>query len=183
VQQAIDAADEIGYPLVLKALGIAHKTESNAVRLNLRSNEAVAAAALSLLELSDALYLESMVESALAELIVGITRDPQFGLVLTIGSGGILVEIMQDSRTLLVPASRNDIETLLGELKSAPLFAGYRGRPKADLEAAVEAILAIQNYAMAEADKLLELDVNPLLICAEGSGVFAADALIVLQEK
>ncbi|RLA14997.1 MAG: CoA-binding protein [Gammaproteobacteria bacterium] len=181
VQQAIDHADEIGYPLVLKALGIAHKTESSAVHLNLRSNEAVATAALSLLELSDALYLESMVESAVAELIVGITRDSQFGLVLTIGSGGILVEIMQDSRTLLVPASPNDIETLLGELKSAPLFAGYRGKPKADLKAAVEAILAIQNYAMAEADELLELDVNPLLICAEGEGVFAADALIVLR--
>jgi acyl-CoA synthetase (NDP forming) len=183
VQQAIDAADVIGYPLVLKALGIAHKTESNAVHLNLRSSKAVAAAAVSLLELSDTLYLESMVESAVAELIVGITRDPQFGLVLTIGSGGILVEIMQDSRTLLVPASRNDIETLLAELKSAPLFAGYRGKPKADLKATVEAILAIQNYAMAEADELQELDVNPLLICAEGEGVFAADALIVLQEK
>jgi len=183
VQQAIDHADEIGYPLVLKALGIAHKTESNAVHLNLRSNQAVAAAALSLLELSDQLYLESMVESAVAELIVGVTRDPQFGLVLTIGSGGILVEIMKDSRTLLVPASRNDIETILGELKSAPLFAGYRGKPKADLKAAVDAIVAIQDYAMAEANELLELDVNPLLICAEGKGVFAADALIVLQEK
>jgi crotonobetainyl-CoA hydratase len=90
---------------------------------------------------------------------------------------------MKDSRTLLVPASRNDIETLLGELKSAPLFAGYRGKPKADMKAAVETILAIQNYAIAEADELLELDVNPLLICAEGEGVFAADALIVLQEK
>jgi acyl-CoA synthetase (NDP forming) len=183
VQQAIDHADEIGYPLVLKALGIAHKTESNAVRLNLRSNEEIATAALSLLELSDTLYLESMVESAVVELIVGITRDPQFGLVLTIGSGGILVEIMKDSKTLLVPASRSEVEKALGELNSAPLFGGYRGKPKADLKAAVGAILAIQSYAISAADELLELDVNPLLICAEGKGAFAADALIVLEEK
>jgi acyl-CoA synthetase (NDP forming) len=183
VQQALDCAETLGYPLVLKALGIAHKTETNAVRLNLQSVDEVAAAAESLLELSAQLYLESMVDSIVAELIVGITRDPQFGLVLTIGSGGILVEIMQDSQTLLVPASRSEIENLLSGLKSAPLFAGYRGKPKADIEATIDAILAIQNFALAEAAELVELDVNPLLVCAQGKGVFAADALIVLQEK
>jgi acyl-CoA synthetase (NDP forming) len=183
VQQALDSASTLGYPLVLKALGIAHKTETNAVRLNLHSAYEVAEAATSLLELSDQLYLESMVDSVVAELIVGVTRDPQFGLVLSIGSGGILVEIMKDIRTLLVPAGRSDIENVLTELKSAPLLTGYRGKPKADIEALVEVILAIQNYAIAEADELAELDVNPLLVRAQGEGVFAADALIVLQEK
>jgi acyl-CoA synthetase (NDP forming) len=124
-----------------------------------------------------------MLESVVAELIVGVTRDVQFGLLLTIGSGGILVEIMQDSRTLLVPASRSNIENALAELKSAALFDGYRGNKKTDIRAAVDAILAIQQFAVAESEKLLELDVNPLLLCAEGEGVFAADALIVLQEE
>jgi acyl-CoA synthetase (NDP forming) len=124
-----------------------------------------------------------MVDSVVAELIVGVTRDPQFGQVLSIGSGGILVEIMQDIQTLLVPASRSDIENALVELKSAPLLSGYRGKPKADIEATIEVILAIQDYAIAEADTLVELDVNPLLVCAQGEGVFAVDALIVLQEK
>jgi acyl-CoA synthetase (NDP forming) len=183
VQQALDSASTLGFPLVLKTLGIAHKTETDALRLNLHSAEQVAEAATSLLELSDQLYLETMVDSVVAELIVGITRDPQFGLVLTIGSGGILVEIMQDTQTLLVPTSRSDIENALTGLKSAPLFSGYRGKPKADIDATVEVILAIQNYAIAEADQLAELDVNPLLVCAQGEGVFAADALIVLQEK
>ena len=183
VQHALEAADKMGYPLVLKALGIAHKTETNAVRLNLQSADALTNAATELLELSNQLYLESQVENVIAELIVGITHDVQFGLVMTIGSGGILVEIMKDSHTLVIPATRSQIENLLAELKSAPLFAGYRGKPKADINAAVDAIMTIQQYAISESGRLLELDVNPLLLCTEGKGVFAADALIVLQEE
>ena len=183
VEQAVETAFKAGYPLVLKAVGIAHKTETNAVRLNLKSPEAVSGAASALLELSGQLYLESMVEDIIAELIVGITHDVKFGLVMTIGSGGILVEIMQDSHTLVMPVTRSQIETLLTELKSAPLLAGYRGKPKADIKAAVDAIMAIQQYAIDTSDHLLELDINPLLLCAEGKGVFAADALIVLQEN
>ena len=179
VQHALESAEKIGYPLVLKSLGIAHKTEANAVRLNLNSPESVADAATSLFELSKQLYLEVLVEDVIAELIVGITHDAQFGLVMTIGSGGILVEIMKDSHTLVMPAARNQIEDVFTELKSAPLFAGYRGKPKADVKAAVDAIMAIQQYAIETSDRLLELDVNPLLMCAEGKGVFAADALIV----
>jgi len=68
-------------------------------------------------------------------------------------------------------------------LKSAPLLDGYRGRPKADLEATIDAIMAIQSYAIAQSESLIELDVNPLLICAAGEGVYAADALILLEEK
>jgi succinyl-CoA synthetase beta subunit len=167
---------------VMKALGIAHKTEHNAVRLNLQSGEEVALAAQQLFELSDELYLEAM-KPAQAELIVGVTRDPKFGLALTIGSGGILVELLKDSHTLLIPASTQEIEGAVKSLKSAPLLEGYRGRPKADIDATVQAIDAIQQFAIANSGSLLELDVNPLLIGAQGEGVFAADALIVLQEQ
>jgi len=110
-------------------------------------------------------------------------RDPTFGLALTIGSGGILVELLQDSRSLLIPASAEEIESAIRGLKSAPLLEGYRGRPQADIDATVQAIVAIQQFAIANSGSLLELDVNPLLIGAQGEGVFAADALIVLQEK
>jgi len=175
-------ADNLGYPVVLKALGIAHKTEHNAVRLNLQSSAAVAIAAQQLFELADELYLEAM-KTSQAELIVGVMRDPKFGLALTIGSGGILVELLQDSRTLLIPASAQQIESALKSLKSAPLLEGYRGRPRADFDATVQAIVAIQQFAIANSGSLLELDVNPLLIGAQGEGVFAADALIVLQEQ
>ena len=182
VETARQLAPELGFPVVLKALGIAHKTEQNAVRLNLQDAQTVADAAGELFELSDLLYLEAM-KPAVAELIVGVMRDPQFGLALTIGSGGILVELLKDSATLLIPATADDIELALGSLKSAPLLQGYRGRPQADIAATVQAILAIQDFVIAHSTSLLELDVNPLLIGALGEGVFAADALIVLQEK
>ena len=102
---------------------------------------------------------------------------------MTIGSGGILVELLKDTRTLLIPASAQAIESAVKNLKSAPLLEGYRGRPKADIDATVQAIDAIQQFAIANSGSLLELDVNPLLIGAQGEGVFAADALIVLQEQ
>lgn len=182
VEAAQQLAAKLGYPLVLKALGITHKTEHNAVCLNLNSAQQVALAATELLKLSDRLYLETM-QASQVELIVGVTRDPQFGLVLTIGSGGILVELLKDSKTLLMPATRAEIEAALAGLKSAPLLAGYRGRPRADTRAAVSAILAIQAYAISQASSMIELDINPLLVGAEGAGVFAADALIVLEEQ
>ncbi len=183
VEQSEEIATAIGFPVVLKALGIAHKTEQNAVHLNLTSKAEFEQASADLFKISNRLYCESMVQSSVAELIVGITRDPQFGLVLTIGSGGILVEILRDAQTLIMPVTRNDIASALNNLKSAPLFSGYRGKPTADINAAIEAILAIQHYAFAEADRLVELDVNPLLLCADGKGAYAADALIVLEEK
>ena len=182
VDAAVQAAESIGYPVVLKALGIAHKTERDAVRLGLANRADTKAAARELFALSQRVYIESM-RTAVAELLVGITRDVQFGLVLTLGSGGILVEILQDSKTLLLPCSREEISAALGELKSAPLLHGYRGRARGDIEAAIDAIMAIQSYAVSNADSLIELDVNPLLVGAEGSGVYAADALIVLQEQ
>ncbi len=181
--QGKEITDRVGFPVVLKALGIPHKTESNAVRLNLSSVADVNEAVASLFELSDTLYLEHMVQSPVAELIVGVTRDAQFGLVLTIGSGGILVEILKDAQTLIIPAGREQIENAILNLKSAPLLRGYRGKAKADLKATVDAIIAIQAYAISQSNSLVELDVNPLLLCAEGEGVFAADALIVLEEK
>lgn len=183
VAQATELASTVGFPVVLKALGIAHKTEQNAVRLNLKSESEVEQAATDLFTLSETLYLEAMVQSPVAELIVGITRDDQFGLVLTIGSGGILVEILKDAQTLIIPADRTQIEQAILGLKSAPLLNGYRGRAKADLQATVEAIMAIQNYAIANSETLIELDVNPLLLCAAGKGVYAADALIILEKK
>ena len=179
-QAVLDAADSLGYPVVLKALGIAHKTEQNAVVLGLDNRQDLETAAGELFKLSQRLYVEAM-QSSVAELLVGVTRDAQFGLVLTLGSGGILVEMLKDSKTLLVPSTRSDVETALHELKSAPLLNGYRGRASADIDATIDAILAIQEYAIQHANRLIELDVNPLLVGPNGA--FAADALIVLQEQ
>jgi acyl-CoA synthetase (NDP forming) len=123
-----------------------------------------------------------MVEGGVAELIVGVTRDPLFGPVMTVGTGGVLVELLKDSATLLLPASREDIGSALRGLKLFPLLDGFRGRPKADLEAAIDAVLKIAGFALANADRLAELDVNPLIVCAEGKGAWVADALLVKEE-
>ena len=119
-----------------------------------------------------------MVPGALAELIVGITRYAQFGLSLTIGAGGILVELMRDSVTLLLPTSRDDILAGIKQLKCFKLLDGYRGKSRADLDAVVAAVEAIVAYANEQGDRLQELDVNPLLVMPDGA--VAVDALIRL---
>ncbi len=179
LEQALNVADSIGYPLVAKAMGIAHKTEHNAVRLNLGDVDELGMAVTELLSLGSPLFLESMITDNQLELIIGITRDPQLGLILTLGSGGVLVEILQDSNTLLIPASRDDIETALRGLRCAPLFNGYRGKPAADINAAIDAIISVQDYAIAQSGQLIELDINPLIVKSAGNGAVAADALII----
>lgn len=181
--EAVAAAHELGFPVALKALGVAHKSELGAVALNLRDENAVREAAHRLIGLGSGLYVERMVQGGVAELIVGFTRDPVFGPTMTLGSGGVLVELLQDSATLLLPASRAEIEAALHGLRLFPLLAGYRGRPKADLAAAVEAIVGIAAFVGKHAGALEELDINPLIVCAEGQGAWIADALLVLGEK
>ena len=180
--QAVAAAEELRYPVVVKAVSdtLAHKTEAGGVKLNLQSAQAVHAAVTSMAHLSNQFLVEKMARNVLAEIIVGITRDPQFGLALTIGSGGILVELIKDAATLLLPVSKADIRAALQSLKTWPLLNGYRGMLFADVDALVEAIAAIARYASAHAAELLELDVNPLLVMPEGQGVVAVDALILV---
>jgi acyl-CoA synthetase (NDP forming) len=180
--EAVVAAESLGYPVTLKALGVAHKSEAGAVKLNLRDDAAVRRAAEQLASLGSGLYVERMVEGGVAELIVGITRDPLFGPVMTVGSGGVLVELFKDSKTLLLPTSHGEVEAALRGLKLFPLLDGFRDRPKADLAAAIDAVLKISDFALANADTLAELDVNPLIVCAEGKGAWVADALIVTSE-
>ena len=179
VEEAVQAAEILGYPVALKALGVAHKSEAGAVKLNLRDAEAVRNVAAEVLPLGAGLYVERMVQGGVAELIVGFTRDPLFGPVMTLGSGGVLVELLKDSATLLLPASRAEIEAALRGLKLFPLLDGFRGRPKADLEAAIDSVLALASFVLDHADEIEELDVNPLIVCAQGKGAWVADALIV----
>lgn len=182
--EAVAAAEALGYPVAVKAVSaeIAHKTEAGAVALNLIDADAVDQAANSMLELSGRMLVEKMVGDGVAELIVGIDRDAQFGPYLVVGFGGVLVELINDSHTLLLPTSREQVLTALKSLKTAPMLTGYRGLPHADLDAAVDAIMAVTDFAASHADRILELDVNPLIVRPEGQGAVAADALIRLAE-
>ncbi|MBB3913701.1 acetate--CoA ligase family protein [Rhizobium fabae] len=175
--EAAELAERLGFPVVLKGLGIAHKTEAGAVVLNLRDPEAVSNAAAAMA--SDAGYfVERMVDAPVAELIVGATRDPVFGLSLMLGAGGILVELLEDSIILPLPATKADIHTAIARLKIAKLIYGYRGRPRGDLEAMIDTIATAADYVVMNAAHLEELDINPLMVLPEGRGVAAVDALI-----
>ena len=138
-------AAELGYPVVVKAVGaaLAHKSELGAVALGLRDAEAVRAAAARMAHLGEALLVEPMVTDGVAELIVGIVRDPQVGLCLVLGSGGVLVELLADRALLLLPTTADEVRAALLGLKSAPLLQGFRGRPAGDVEAVVEAVMAV----------------------------------------
>ena len=177
---AEEAAERAGYPVAVKVVGVAHKTEIGGVILNLMDRGQVNIAATKVMAHCDMVLVEKMIEGGLVELIVGVTRDPVYGPMLTIGAGGVLAELLEDTATLLLPATDNDIHLALSGLKIAKLIAGYRGKPAADLDAAVAAIQSIAKFAEANAETLEELDVNPLIVCEEGA--YAADALIRVRE-
>lgn len=178
--EAVISSSGLGFPVALKALGVTHKSEVGAVRLNLKDADSVSTSAHDLLGLGSSLYVESMVREGVAELIVGFTRDPLFGVVMTVGTGGVLVELLRDSVTLMLPVMRDDIEATLRRLKLYPLLEGYRGRPNADVAAAIDTILAIAAFVQQNAGEIEELDINPLIVCSEGKGAWIADALLVL---
>jgi acetyl-CoA synthetase len=121
-----------------------------------------------------------MICGSVAELIVGIGRDPQFGLFMTLGAGGIFVELLRQVEQVLLPTSRTEIEAALARLPLYGVLAGYRGRSGCDMPALVDAIERVAAFAMAHDDLLEELDVNPLLALPEGAA--AVDALIRMRE-
>tara|TARA_B110000211_G_scaffold150698_1_gene171344 strand:- start:6089 stop:8215 length:2127 start_codon:yes stop_codon:yes gene_type:complete len=182
-------AAKIGFPVVLKALGanFSHKSDVGAVKLNLKSLEEVEEAAREVSasvaksgESVETFLVESMVQDTVAELIVGVNRDSQFGPALVIGAGGILVELLNDSCRLLLPTDKETVERALDSLTVTRMLKGFRGQTAGDINALVDAILAIGDYAQAHWDSLLELDINPLLVLPQGQGVVAADALIIV---
>lgn len=168
-----EAAAHLTPPLVVKGTGLAHKSDAGAVRLSvMRDGLGAAVAAVG----TDTVLVEEMVSNAVAELLVGITRDPAHGLVLTLGAGGVLTELLRDTASLLLPATAEDIRAALDRLALSRLLYGYRGKPAADLEAVTSAILALQSFALTHADGLEEIEINPL-ICTPDAAI-AVDALI-----
>jgi len=181
-EAAAEAAAEIGFPVALKtAAAIAHKTEVGGVVLNLETAAAVSAAAEGLRRLDSHVLVEEMLPEPLAELIVGAAVDPRLGLHLVVGAGGVLVEVLRDSRVLMLPVTAQEARDALEGLRLAPLLHGFRGRSAADLEALVETICALGRYAAEHHESLLELDVNPLMVYAAPRGTVAADAMLRLR--
>ncbi|WPE20735.1 Trans-feruloyl-CoA synthase FCS1 [Shinella zoogloeoides] len=180
---AAQTAETLGFPVVLKGLGVAHKTEAGAVKLNLADREAVLDAAKAMAGVASGFLVEKMVGKPVAELIVGAMRDPVAGPVLTIGAGGILVELLEDSAILTLPTDEKTIREAISGLKIAKLLNGYRGAPQGDIDALVAAVASAASYVVSNASIIEELDVNPIMVLPAGDGVVAADALIRLRKQ
>ncbi|WP_171238278.1 acetate--CoA ligase family protein [Ruegeria sp. HKCCA5763] len=172
-EEARAAAQDMNGPFAVKGVGLAHKSEHAAVRLGIQAEDVAAVAA----EIgTEIILIEEMITGTVAELLIGVFRDPAHGFVLTLGAGGVLTELLRDTVSLLVPSSPAEIRSALGTLKIAPLLEGYRGQPAADMDAIIAAVQAVQAYVTQNAEALGEVEINPLLCTPEKA--VAVDALI-----
>jgi len=180
---AAEAAVELGFPVVIKATGahLEHKTEVGGVVLNVRSAADAHAAAERLAKLSDMLLVEEMLTDGVAEVLIGVIVDPQFGQVLVLGAGGVLTELLSDSVSLLPPWTAASVGSALRSLKIAKLLDGYRGKPAADVAALIDGIVGVARYAQ-NSPALVEIDVNPMIVRPLGYGAVAVDTLIRLKK-
>jgi len=179
--EGANVARLLGFPVTIKtsSVALAHKTEAGGVVLNIRTVKDAKAATLRMAKLAPQVLVERMVTGAVAELIIGLKSDPQFGAALVIGAGGIFTELLKDSVTLLLPTSEGEISRALQGLKVWKLVEGFRGK-SGDARAVVNAVLAVASFAAAHAGTIAELDVNPLLVLPKGA--VAVDALIRMRK-
>jgi len=186
-EQLADIALEIGFPVALKMMSplLAHKTEAGAVALNLNDATAVSKAAVQMradvtahnpAAVADRFLIEAMSPPPLAELIVTLRSDSQFGAALVLGSGGVLVELVGDAVTLLLPSTPDDIEKALQSLRVARFLGGFRGRPKAELSKIGAEIHTLCQAYLQERATIAEIEINPLFVYSDH--VCAVDALL-----
>ncbi|MCC6535137.1 MAG: acetate--CoA ligase family protein [Burkholderiales bacterium] len=180
----------LAYPVVVKidSADIAHKTEADAVVLDVRDNAALAEAARRVVARArcyrPAARLNGVTIAAMAsgiELIVGVVDDACFGPVVALGSGGVAAEILRDVTHGFAPLGAATAREMIGRLRCAPLLSGYRGAPAHDVEALADALVRISWLAADHVGRIAEIDVNPLFVRPAGRGVLAADALVVLR--
>ena len=168
------------FPVVLKARGVAHKSDIGGVRVGLPDRQALQQA---MTEMDQPAYLiEEMVSDPVAEVLVGVVADSVHGYLLTLAAGGVLTEVLADSQSLLLPVTRQDVAAAVSQLKLAPVLAGYRGKPPADIEKLIDAVLAVQacvDTCRQQDDgraAISEIEINPLILTP--TRAVAVDALI-----
>jgi acyl-CoA synthetase (NDP forming) len=186
---AVRAASLVGYPMVMKASGarIAHKTELGLVKVGLTSASQIRDAYRELTDIAryedvslDGVLVCQMVERGV-EMVVGVTHDDLFGPTVTVGLGGVLVEVLRDSAVRVPPFAEDQAHAMLAELRGRALLDGVRGAPPADVDALVEVVLRVQRMALELGDEIAELDINPLMVLPRGQGAVALDALAVCR--
>ena len=192
-EEVAAAAQRIGFPLVMKvdSAAIAHKTEAGGVVLNIRDDDAALAAYDRIIASCRAYAPEADISGVLvqkmaekgAEIILGVTRDPQLGPMLVAGMGGILTELYKDVAISPCPINLQEAQEMLQSLRSYPLLTGYRGGVPRDIKALADLMVTISRYASANREMLCELDINPVFVHEDGNGVQAVDAVMVVQSS
>ena len=186
---AVEAGNEIGYPVVLKAdvTGVPHKTEAGLVKLGLDNEAAVRAAydevtsnAANAGAGMNGVLVQEMVSDAV-EVIVGVSYDSQLGATILFGSGGVMVEVYNDVSLRLCPIDESDALQMIAEVKGARLLEGFRGQPAADIAALADTLVRVSQLGAQLEGSLAELDINPLMVLPTGQGVRAADAVAIFQ--
>ncbi|MER5381121.1 acetate--CoA ligase family protein [Streptomyces sp. NPDC006465] len=186
---AVRAASQVGYPVVMKASGaqIAHKTELGLVKIGLTSASQVRDAYRELTDIAryegislDGVLVCQMVERGV-EMVVGVTHDPLFGPTVTVGLGGVLVEVLRDAAVRVPPFGEDQARAMLSELRGRALLDGVRGGPPVDVDALVEVVIRVQRMALELGDDIAELDINPLMVLPRGQGAVALDALVLCR--
>jgi acetate---CoA ligase (ADP-forming) len=186
---AVRAAGLVGYPVVMKASGdrLAHKTELGLVKIGLTSASQVRDSYRELTDIAqyegielDGVMVCQMVEQGV-EMVVGVTHDDLFGSTVTVGLGGVLVEILRDTAVRVPPFGEDEARAMLRELRGWALLEGVRGAPPADVDAVIDVVLRVQRMALELGDTLAELDINPLMVLPRGQGAVALDALAVCR--
>jgi len=180
------------FPVAVKVVSpdIAHKTEAGGVRLNVQTLDELKAAAREVVAAARTAYPAARIEGVViqemaqgVEVIVGAVNDAQFGPVVVFGLGGIFSELIQDVKRMLAPFDRDAARGMIAELRGSALFSGFRGRAALDVEALADALSRVSLLAADHAERIGEIDINPLIVRPVGQGVVAADALIVLRRR
>jgi len=180
LSRALDKASPVfNYPVVAKGLGVIHKSEANAIELGI-DNRRELERAIRRIDCAGGCLIEEYVEGAVAELLISVIHDPVHGLLMTISAGGITTEILDDSVHCLLPVTREEFDRRLLQLRCAPLLEGYRGRAVVDRQCLLNALDSVQQAALQLGERLVELEINPLLCTADQCT--AVDAYVSVRD-
>ena len=180
LSRALDKASPVfNYPVVAKGLGVVHKSEANAIELGIHNRRELERA-IQRIDCDGGCLIEEYVEDAAAELLVSVILDPVHGLLMTMGAGGVTTEILDDSVHCLLPATRDEFDRQLSQLRCAPLLEGYRGRDVVDRKCLLDVLESVQKAALQLGERLVELEINPLL--CTGEQCTAVDAFVSVRD-
>jgi acyl-CoA synthetase (NDP forming) len=179
-KRAVKAAEAIGFPVVMKAEGVDHKSDDGLVKLGISSAKEVRLAYDELAARTGRVLVAEQIEGG-TECVIGVSHDELFGPVVMFGLGGVFIEVFEDVTFRVPPFDKAEAGRMVDEVRGAALLKGARGRPKGDIKALVDTIMKVQRLAVDNAGTLAELDINPLVVLPKG--VVALDALAIAKPQ